>query len=82
MHKAQKNSEPPPPPKDGLGHHLLLWKKTGEMMVPLQVEEPTASPLMSERAALQLEPPLSVQMMTTVAMMIAPALLCSLPAGH
>ena len=67
------------PPKSGRkleGHHLLPWKKTGQMMDPVQVEEPKV--LSVGKGDLSLEPSLSAQKLMTVTVAMAAALLCLL----
>lgn len=56
------------PPKSGWkleGHHLLPWKKTGQMMDAVQVEEPKVNILCVGKGDLSLEPSLSAQKLMT-----------------
>ena len=70
------------PPKSGRkleGHHLLPWKKTGQMMDPVQVEEPKV--LSVGKGDLSLEPSPSAQKLMTVTIAMVAALLCLLLEG-
>jgi len=73
-HKSAQNTPLHQSSQKLKGHHLLPWKKTGQMMDPVQVEEPKVHIL--SVGDLSLEPSQSAQKMITVTTAMAAALLC------
>ena len=79
--KCPEHTTPLPQPSGQKlkGHHLLPWKKTGQMMDPVQVEEPKVHIL--SVGDLRLEPSQSAQKMMPMTIAMAAAVLCLPLAG-